>query len=581
MRRQPETILVNHNQLDRFLNRKRNMIQKLKINLMRQVACGLTLLGLGSVQAQDVQTIAELRTAVDPVTLAPPESDTLYTVEAIVHTHVNLTGSSNGLFYMQDETAGIAVFHSGAEGDVPAYGDKVRVTAPLSHFRGLLQLAPDASNEAHSVEILSSGETVADPLPLDLSLTQFPQTLELLEGRLIMLTSVTITDDMETFPNSGNLTVEDFMGRTFTLRIDSRTDIGGAAIPDGEIDIIGSLGQFDNSEPYSDGYQILPSALSDLGLDEGNGDVTDISELRALQDPISLTPTDTETLFTVRGVVSTHINLTGSSNGLFYMEDDTAGIAVFHAGAGGEVPAYGDLVEVTGPISHFNGLLQLNPSASNGSHSVTVIESGHEADLDPTELFFSLQGTPLAFEALEGTLVMAKGVTITTDEDSFPSSGNFTLTDSNGLTFTLRIDSRTDFSGQPIPEGPVDIVGVMGQFDNETPHDEGYQIIPTRFVDMTDGEGGPEISPILSIRQLLDPINLSPPDTDNLFTIRGIVNTHVNLTGSSNGLFYMQDETAGIAVFHAGAAGEVPAFGDLVEVTAPIGFFNGIFQLNP
>lgn len=554
---------------------------KLNTNLFRQVLCGLTLLGLATAQAQETQTIAEVRSVVSPETFAPPESDTLYTVEGVVNTHINLTGSSNALFYMQDDTAGIAVFHSGAAGETPAYGDKVRVTAPLSHFRGLLQLAPDASDATHAVEILSSSEPLGDPLPLDLSLAEFPAALEILEGRLVSLSAVTITDDIVTFPSSGNLTVQDFLNRTFTLRIDSRTDIGGAPVPTGEIDIVGVLGQFDSTEPYSEGYQILPSRLADLGFDPGNDAISLISDLRSLQDPVNLVPTDTETIFTVQGVVTTHVNLTGSSNGLFYMEDETGGIAVFHAGAAGEVPAYGDLVEVTAPISHFNGLLQLNPNASNEAHSVRVIGSGHEGDLDPTELLFSLQNTPLAFEALEGSLVIAKGVTITDAGDTFPSSGNLTLTDANGLTFTLRIDSRTDFSGQPTPTGPVDILGVMGQFDNSAPHNEGYQILPSRFIDVTDGEAGPEISPIISLRQLLDPINLSPPATDALFTVRGVVNTHINLTGSSNGLFYMQDDTAGIAVFHAGAAGEVPAFGDLVEVTAPLGFFNGLFQLNP
>jgi hypothetical protein len=557
-------------------------MQKPKLKNIRQVALSLTLLGILSTQAQEVQSIIEIRGLVSPETYAPPEdSETLYTVEGVVYSHINLTGSANGLFYMQDSSAGIAVFHTGAEGVVPAYGDQVRITAPLSQFRGLLQLAPDASIATHAVEILSSSQSVEDPLPLDLSIVESTAAMELLESRLVELQSVTITDDIETFPSSGNLTVEDSLGRTFTLRIDSRTDIGGALVPKEPINIIGSLGQFDSSEPYSTGYQILPSRLADLGIENNVDGLTEIVAIRAMLDPIELTPTDTETIFTVRGVVSTHINLTGSSNGLFYLEDDTAGIAVFHSGAAGVVPAYGDLVEIKAPVSQFNGLLQLNPSASNESHAVTIIESGHESDLDPLELLFSLQETPIVMDAIEGMQVIAKGVTITGDGATFPRSGNLTLTDANGLTFTLRIDSRTDFLDAVIPEGTVDVVGVLAQFDSSAPFTEGYQILPSRLADINDGTIQPEITPIGALRALQDPTDLVPPGDGTLYTVRGVVNTHVNLTGTSNGLFYMQDETGGVAVFNAGAGGVVPAFGDLVEVTAPLTHFNGLLQLNP
>ena len=82
-----------------------------------------------------------------------------------------------------------------------------------------------------------------------------------------------------------------------------------------------------------------------------------ISYLRSLLDNVNYVPTDTNTLFTVEGIVVTFTNMSTATNTLFYLQDSTAGIAVFMED-GSVRPKAGDKVRVTGPIIGFSGLLE-------------------------------------------------------------------------------------------------------------------------------------------------------------------------------------------------------------------------------
>ncbi len=348
----------------------------------------------------------------------------------------------------------------------------------------------------HEVRVISTGNEI-EPLELALSRASNPQAIDTLESRLVIIPGATISGASDpAFPNSGNLTITDASGDSITLRIDSRTNIGGAAIPEGPVDVIGVVGQFDNDEPYTEGYQILPSRLEDVGGEDngGGGDSTPaaIQELRGLLND-DYEPSDTTTLFSTEGIVTTHINLTTESNGLFYMQDGDFGIAVFHGGAAGEVPAYGDRVRVIAPLGHFNGLLELMPDTGDETTSVTVLSSDNTVP-EPVELDFNDAFDPAVIDALEGRLVRASDVTIETiDGNTFPTGGNLTLTDAFGAVFTLRVDARTDIGGQAIPEGTVSIVGPLAQFDTSAPRTDGYQILPSRYADIESAFKAPTV----------------------------------------------------------------------------------------
>lgn len=212
---------------------------------------------------QQVATIADLRAMVDPVNLTPTDTETLYSVEGIVTTPINLTTASHGKFSLQDATAGIDIYHRGAAGQVPPLGAQVRVIAPLDHYNGLLELVPVAGEPTHAVEVLSTGNAVPQPLELDFGLLADPPAFDRLEGSLAVARQVTISPT-GTFPNSGNLTMTDSQGRTMTLRIDSRTDFGGHLVPELAVDVVGVIAQYDTSDPRTEGYQLLPSAFADV-----------------------------------------------------------------------------------------------------------------------------------------------------------------------------------------------------------------------------------------------------------------------------------------------------------------------------
>ncbi len=214
-----------------------------------------------------VTNIAHLHTLLDPVNLTPTDTTTLFTVEGLVTTWTNLTTPANGLFYLQDDTGGIAVFHNGAAGVVPPGGARVRVTAPLTHFNGLLELAPAAANPDHAVIILATNQPLPAPRltsPTELAGLSAADLEAQWEGRLITFTNVSAPPELEVFAAGSNVTISDDFGYPFTLRIDARTDIGSQAVPKIPFAIIGVLSQFDTSNPRDSGYQILPSRYADI-----------------------------------------------------------------------------------------------------------------------------------------------------------------------------------------------------------------------------------------------------------------------------------------------------------------------------
>jgi hypothetical protein len=213
----------------------------------------------------DVVSIASLRALVDPENFLPTDTDTLFTVEGIVTTHVNLTSPPNELFYLQDDTAGIAVYwRGGASALLVNAGDKVRVTARWTHDQGVLERAPSTSQAATAVTRISTDNPLPDPLTLDFFWLNDPALIEQYEGSYVVASNVFLDITPGVFPSSGNLWMTNDLFEIFALRVDRRTDIGGQPIPRGEVSVLGVLSQYDRSDPRTSGYQVLPSRFEDI-----------------------------------------------------------------------------------------------------------------------------------------------------------------------------------------------------------------------------------------------------------------------------------------------------------------------------
>jgi hypothetical protein len=130
-----------------------------------------------------------------------------------------------------------------------AEGDSIRVKGKIEQFNGLTEIVPD------SIFVLGQNANLQTPLIVT--------TLsEATESKYIKLENLSFVTPITTFPTgSNNIDVTDGTN-TFTLRIDADTDIPGGAAPQNTFSVIGVCGQYDNSSPYTAGYQLFPCGLS-------------------------------------------------------------------------------------------------------------------------------------------------------------------------------------------------------------------------------------------------------------------------------------------------------------------------------
>ena len=178
---------------------------------------------------------------------------------------------------------------------------------------------------------------------------------------------------------------------------------------------------------------------------------------------------------TVRGIVTNGAEL----GTIRYIQDNTAGIGVYDFTASSGINE-GDSIEVTGELFEYNQLMEISPVSS-----FTVLSSGHPLP-DPVEVDI----TAGFVEAYEGQLVTIGAATFTDGGAFSGSSANYEITDA-GAAGEVRVNGTTNIAGTAIPTDPVDITGIMSQFDFSSPTD-GYQLLPRSLSDF-DAPGNPPI----------------------------------------------------------------------------------------
>ena len=240
-----------------------------------------------------------------------------------------------------------------------------------------------------------------------------------------------------------------------------------------------------------------------------------IGYLRSLLDPVNFTPTDTNTIFTTEGVVTTWTNLTDSANTKFFIQDATAGIAVYWSGAaaGSSLPPAGSLVQVTAPLGEFNGLLTLAPVQTNSLEGVTILGSTNLPAPQPLPFDTNITGNAtLMVRGLQGSYFVASNVFLDLSTPTFAAKAaepltnilnatnwvsfynptnqtggthyQLSATNQAGETFAIYYNPHTDIAGKAKLAGPFNIYGVLGQDPVSPPYTNGYQFTPTRFADL-------------------------------------------------------------------------------------------------
>lgn len=245
------------------------------------------------------------------------------------------------------------------------------------------------------------------------------------------------------------------------------------------------------------GYMTTNSATATLTVNPPP--LLNISDVRAKVDPITFAPTNTTSLFTVQGIVTTWADMTSGNNIEFYMQDGSGGIVIFVSGSNPtNLPPAGALVQVTGPMSSFNGLLELSLVFTNSLHSVTIISTNNPLPAaQPLPFDPNLLADTATMKKLEGSyfvasnVFLASGASFTSGANegitnnvthikSFTNSVlNLTYTNGAGQVFTLFVNAGTDIPGQVKPSGPVTIYGVLGFFTAA-----GFEFTPSRYADI-------------------------------------------------------------------------------------------------
>jgi Immunoglobulin I-set domain len=232
--------------------------------------------------------ITALRHMVD-ATFLPTNPVALFTATGIVTTPTNMTGSTaSSEFYMQDATAGISVFWSGAasSNNVPPRGAMVRVTAPLTNFDGLLEMQPVFTNSQMSVKVLSTNNPLPAPqlLPFDPNIVNTPGKIFMLGSMYCVASNVTLAALPTTFTSGANefatnnafailndptfpLAFTNNPGDQFDLFYVAEANYLGTTKPTGPVTIYGVLGYFLNgggNGASPNGWELTPTLTTDF-----------------------------------------------------------------------------------------------------------------------------------------------------------------------------------------------------------------------------------------------------------------------------------------------------------------------------
>lgn len=179
-------------------------------------------------------------------------------------------------FTLIDNTDGIGVFRdSGNLGYTVQEGDSIHIIGTVGFFNGTTQFLPE------SIEFIEAGIDTNVPIAV-------AELNESTESNMVKLECVSLVDSTQwTGTGAGfNITVTNGM-QTFTVRIRDAVDLYTMIAPSGVVNISGIGGQFDNSAPYNDGYQLLPRYSADIAV-AGKECITAITE--SAQVSVSLYP---------------------------------------------------------------------------------------------------------------------------------------------------------------------------------------------------------------------------------------------------------------------------------------------------
>jgi hypothetical protein len=223
--------------------------------------------------APPANSIAFLRTLVDPVNYVATNSALRWQATGVVSTFTNLTTGDTSSYYLQDNTrCGINIFVTHGTNFRPNQGDVITFVGWLSSFNSTLELEADTNDTTTSFTVLSNNVALLPaPKPIPFSITNnLPFCETNLEGSLVMLTNVYFgTNAGVAISTNANtvVTVSNAAGETFTILFSSQDlDTAGQILPAFAYSVVGVFNQnLGNAvTPRNSAYQVEVTRFSDI-----------------------------------------------------------------------------------------------------------------------------------------------------------------------------------------------------------------------------------------------------------------------------------------------------------------------------
>ncbi|SFC63319.1 Por secretion system C-terminal sorting domain-containing protein [Flexibacter flexilis DSM 6793] len=163
-------------------------------------------------------------------------------------------------FAIADYTGSVIVFKSSALASAPytvTEGDSVRAHGVVTQYNGLIEIVVD------TVSVLATARPLYAPQVVTM-------LSEATEAKLVHFESLTLTAASPwTSPATSSFTARAYVGASTTDSVDIRVDADAGvtlARPVGAFKLTGISYQFDNSNPYTAGYQVYPRRDADIQL---------------------------------------------------------------------------------------------------------------------------------------------------------------------------------------------------------------------------------------------------------------------------------------------------------------------------
>ena len=369
-------------------------------------------------------------------------------------------------FHLQDATGGIVVFRSADLSNYtsPLRGDSLEVFGVLGQYNGLLQLVPD------TIQLKAQNR----PLPIPLVVTSLTEANE---GKIVRMNGLTVTTWPSTWSGSGqNITLSDGTN-SIALRVVPLSGVWNRPQPTGTINVIGGLQQFDNSLPYTSGYQIFPR------------DTNDIIPVVAVNPTIrfvgsSATKLEGTVTQTVKMYVQPHLMMAGSvslsataGTGFVFGSDATTTPALSAGTLTIPVPSMTDTVSFTinvlddnlieGPESAVFAIASASTGLSIGTPNSFTFTIADNDVFIPTYTLPQVKGVNAQFlPDSSGKMCKLVGTVLGVNTQTFATTGNLGFTIHDGSVGFGVFGAGTKNLGYTVNEGDViRVIGVIGHFN--------------------------------------------------------------------------------------------------------------------